>query len=116
MMTDLQADRASDRRIAERLGNQVLCVGKTNEYAIMKGYERFPLPHYTTSLDAAFSLLTDPNYELSLTIIGKSVEATLSFYYSPDAGKYTAEGLSIPEAICRAWWAWMDSREHLNEI
>jgi len=113
-MTELQADRDSDRRIAERLGLSVKYRG-TMQHPIPfidEGNAFGPeLPRYTTDLNAAV-VLYDPRLGMSIMISHvrfPTLEWTCIIGF--EGKDFYGTGTSPALAVCRAWWAWMDGRE-----
>jgi hypothetical protein len=117
MMTELQADRDSDRRIAERLGFEIATLYNGNEIDTVVFWDEKEaragneVPHYTTDLNAAIEHLepTIPEH------------AHFHLYHPDREGKWLCEFTGkdlciiayspIPSlAVCMTWWIWMDGK------
>jgi hypothetical protein len=116
-MTELQADRDSDRRIAERLGLSVKYRG-TMQHPIPfidDGNAFGPeLPRYTTDLNAAVALITHfysvETGHVTVAFFGPE-QVECSILYGDSYKLCLGHGDTESLAVCRAWWAWMDGRE-----
>lgn len=112
---DVQAGRELDQLIAERIGwteiSDQMIVGRQDLHGTPPGamFPTFMVPRFSTSVDAAWSLLEGRN-SYGIATNTRELSYSMKLWAECDGYDGWAERDQPALAICRAWLAWKESK------